>query len=47
MMAKIMAWLLCIVSAMGTAVLGVCLVVGVSENLWEQTREETLRDAYR
>ncbi len=47
MMAKIMAWLLCIVSAMGTAVLGVCLVVGVSENLWEQTREETLGDAYR
>ena len=46
-MAKIMAWLLCIVSAIGTAVLGVCLVVGVSEDLWGQTREETLRDAYR
>lgn len=46
-MAKIMAWLLCIVSVMGTVVLGFCLAVGVSEDLWEKTREEALKSAYR
>ena len=45
--AKFMAWLLCIVSVMGTAVLGICLVYGVCDGLWEMTREEALRDAYR
>ncbi len=45
--AKLTAWLLCIVSVMGTAVLGICLVAGVYAGLWEQTREETLKDAYR
>lgn len=46
-MAKIVAWLLCIVSVMGTMGLGFCLVVGMSEDLWEKTREEALESAYR
>lgn len=46
-MAKIVAWLLCIVSAIGTIVLGICLVVCVCDDLWGQTREETLKEAYQ
>jgi len=46
-MAKITAWLLCIVSVMGTVVMGICLMVCVREGLWEQTREEALKDAYQ
>ena len=46
-MAKIIAWLLCIASMMGTCVLGICLAVGVSEDLLVKTREETLKTAYR
>ncbi|MDE7272425.1 MAG: HAMP domain-containing histidine kinase, partial [Lachnospiraceae bacterium] len=46
-MAKLTAWLLCIVSVMGTVVLGFFLAVGVMEDMWGQTREEALKDNYR
>lgn len=45
--AKCMAWLLCIVSAIGTGVLGLCLAGGVYGGMWEMTREEALEDSYR
>ncbi len=45
--AKCMAWLLCIVSAMRTGVLGLCLAGGVSGGMWEMTREEALENSYR
>lgn len=45
--AKCLAWLLCIVSAMGTGVLGLCLAGGVSGGMWEMTREEALENSYR
>ncbi|MDE6618942.1 MAG: hypothetical protein K2K74_00340, partial [Lachnospiraceae bacterium] len=44
--AKCVAWLLCIPSIMGTVMLGICLVVGVCDGLWDQTREEAVKDAY-
>lgn len=45
--AKCLAWLLCIVSAMRTGVLGLCLAGGVSGGMWEMTREEALENSYR
>ena len=45
--AKCLAWLLCIVSAVGTGVLGLCLACGVYGGMWEMTREEALEDSYR
>lgn len=45
--AKIMAWLLCVVSIMGTIALGICLVFGICDDLFEKTREETLESVYR
>ena len=34
--AKCLAWLLCIVSAVGTGVLGLCLACGVYGGMWER-----------
>lgn len=45
-MAKIVAWVLCITSVMGTIVLGFCVMVGIGENWFGQTREEALKKAY-
>lgn len=46
-MAKIMAWLLCVASIMGTVVLGICLILGIGYDLLGQTREDTLKEIYR
>jgi len=46
-MAKITAWVLCIASVLGTIVLGICMVYGFFDNLYDRTREETLKDIYK
>lgn len=46
-MAKIAAWLLCIISVMGTLVLGLFLMFGLCEDMFELTREEALERQYK
>lgn len=45
-MAKMIAWVLCIVSALGCVMLGILLLIGVSEDLFSMTREEVLKENY-
>lgn len=45
-MAKLAAWVLCIASVLGIALLGLCLIAGGSENWFGKTREEALKSAY-
>ncbi|MCM1297893.1 MAG: hypothetical protein NC311_20345, partial [Muribaculaceae bacterium] len=45
-LAKIVAWVLCIVSVLGTIAFGACLVLGISENLFGKTRTEALKREY-
>lgn len=44
--AKFIAWVICIASVMGGAVLGLFIVVGVSEDIFNQTRDEVLQRSY-
>lgn len=46
LLAKLIARMLCIVSAMGCALLGFCFLIGVSENLAHKTRYEVLENVY-
>lgn len=45
-MAKMTAWILCIVSVLGSVGFGICLLIGVEGNLFSQTRDEVRREAY-
>lgn len=44
--AKLTAWLLCIVSVVGSVVLGIFVMIGVSEDLFYETRDEMLKEVY-
>lgn len=44
--AKLTAWVLCVVSIMGCAVLGIFIVVGVTEDLFYKTRDDMLKRVY-
>ena len=47
MLAKFAAWVICIASAMGCAVLGICVLAGMmDDSLRSSTRSEILKDAY-
>lgn len=46
LIAKIIAWVLCVASVLGAAALGICLFAGVSENWFGKTRSEALKNAY-
>ena len=46
MIAKLAAWVFCIASAMGSIVLGVFMLIGVSEDLFHKSRDEMLKSAY-
>ena len=47
MLAKFAAWVICIVSAMGCAVLGICVLAGLmDDSLRSSTRSKVLKDAY-
>ncbi|MDE7478266.1 MAG: sensor histidine kinase [Lachnospiraceae bacterium] len=45
-MAKIIAWLLCIASVIGSAMLGIFMLIGIEEDLLVKTREEELKSVY-
>lgn len=44
--AKLTAWVLCIVSVMGSVVLGILVIIGVNEDLFYKTRDEVLKNVY-
>lgn len=44
--AKLTAWVLCIVSVMGSVVLGILVIIGVNEDLFYKTRDEMLKNVY-
>lgn len=45
-MAKIIAWILCVVSVIGSVVLGIFVLLGIEEEMFYKTREELLGEAY-
>ena len=45
--AKLIAWILCISCALGTVVFGLLTVVGIEEGYFGMKREEVLEDAYK
>ncbi|MBO5032564.1 MAG: sensor histidine kinase [Lachnospiraceae bacterium] len=44
--AKLLAWVLCMISLMGTIALGALTIVGIEEDFFHKTREEALQDSY-
>ena len=47
MLAKFAAWVICILAAMGCAVMGICVLVGfMDSSMISSTRSEMLKDAY-
>ena len=47
MLAKFAAWVICIIAAMGCAVMGICVLVGIMDSsMINSTRSEMLKDAY-
>ena len=42
MIAKLAAWVFCIASAMGSIVLGVFMLIGVSEDLFHKSRVDSM-----
>ncbi|MDE7321666.1 MAG: HAMP domain-containing histidine kinase [Lachnospiraceae bacterium] len=44
--AKLTAWVLCIVSVLGSVVLGIFVILGVNEDLFYMTRGEMLQEVY-
>ena len=44
--AKLTAWVRCIVSVMGSVVLGILVIIGVNEDLFYKTRDEVLKNVY-
>ena len=47
MLAKSAAWVICIIAAMGCAVMGICVLVGIMDSsMINSTRSEMLKDAY-
>ena len=47
MLAKSAAWVICIIAAMGCAVMGICVLVGIMDSsMINSTRSEMLKDGY-
>lgn len=46
LIAKMAAWIICTAAALGSAVLGLCILLGISDDMFHKTRDDMLKRAY-